>query len=128
MAEGVPFSEAVRAARAAGYTEPDPRDDLSGEDVARKLLILAREAGLPVERSDVEVQPLVPDELREVPLEEFLARLGEQDAYWRERVEEARREGRRLHYIGGSKTAAWPSACRPSDPTRLSTTCRAPTT
>ncbi|BBM73522.1 bifunctional aspartate kinase/homoserine dehydrogenase I [Rhodothermus marinus] len=100
MAEGVPFSEAVRAARAAGYTEPDPRDDLSGEDVARKLLILAREAGLPVERSDVEVQPLVPDELREVPLEEFLARLCEQDAYWRERVEEARREGRRLHYIG----------------------------
>ncbi len=100
MAEGVPFSEAVRTAREAGYTEPDPRDDLSGEDVARKLLILARELGMSVERSDVAVQPLVPDELRNVPLDTFMARLGEWDAYWRERIETAHREKRRLHYIG----------------------------
>jgi len=100
MAEGVQFSQALQEARKAGYTEPDPRDDLSGEDVARKLLILARELGLKVERSDVEVTPLVPDALREVPLETFWQQLAAYDAYWKAQVEAARREGRRLHYIG----------------------------
>jgi len=100
MAEGVQFSQALQEARKAGYTEPDPRDDLSGEDVARKLLILARELGLKVERSDVEVAPLVPDALREVPLETFWQQLAAYDAYWKAQVEAARREGRRLHYIG----------------------------
>ena len=74
-----PFSTLLREACALGYTEPDPRADLSGEDVARKLLILARAAGIPLQRSDVEVENLVPEKLRDVPRPEFLDRLDELD-------------------------------------------------
>lgn len=101
LAQGRAFSEIVRTAQASGYTEPDPRDDLVGEDVARKLLILAREMGLRVERADVEVESLVPDELMDVPLEAFLERLPELDEVWRERCEAARAAGRRLQYLAG---------------------------
>ncbi|HET8764289.1 MAG TPA: homoserine dehydrogenase, partial [Rhodanobacter sp.] len=73
------FSTLLREACALGYTEPDPRADLSGEDVARKLLILARAAGIPLQRSDVEVENLVPEKLRDVPRPEFLDRLDELD-------------------------------------------------
>jgi len=75
-----PFSTLLREACALGYTEPDPRADLSGEDVARKLLILARAAGFPLQRSDIEVQTLVPEILRDVSQTEFLNRLDELDA------------------------------------------------
>ncbi|TAN04529.1 MAG: homoserine dehydrogenase [Rhodanobacteraceae bacterium] len=75
-----PFSTLLREACALGYTEPDPRADLSGEDVARKLLILARAAGFPLQRSDIEVENLVPEAMRGVPRDEFLGRLGELDA------------------------------------------------
>lgn len=74
-----PFSTLLREARALGYTEPDPRADLSGEDVARKMLILARAAGHPLERTDIEVENLVPESLRGIPREAFLDRLGELD-------------------------------------------------
>lgn len=70
-----PFSTLLREACALGYTEPDPRADLSGEDVARKLLILARTAGYPLERAQVDVGNLVPEALRDVPREAFLDRL-----------------------------------------------------
>src|SRR5690606_39237088 len=70
-----PFSALVREARELGYTEPDPRDDLSGLDVARKLVILAREAGRELSLDDVAVESLVPGHLREVSRDEFLARL-----------------------------------------------------
>ena len=69
------FSEIVRDARARGYTEPDPRDDLSGMDVARKAIILAREAGLSLELSDLQVENLVPEALTDTSVEEFLERL-----------------------------------------------------
>ena len=75
-----PFSTLLREACALGYSEPDPRADLSGEDVARKLLILARAAGFSLERADVEVESLVPESLRGVSRDEFLDRLDELDA------------------------------------------------
>ena len=74
------FSSIVRAAKAKGYTEPDPRDDLSGMDVARKLIILGREMGLTLEMSDVRVEGLVPAALEKCSVEEFMARLAEFDA------------------------------------------------
>ena len=95
----VPFSQLVSEARALGYTEPDPRDDLSGTDVARKLVILAREAGRELSLEDVEIESLVPPALREVSRDEFLARLGELDAPLQARFEAAQREGRALRYL-----------------------------
>lgn len=75
----VPFSSIVRAANESGYTEPDPRDDLSGMDVARKLVILAREMGLSLCIGEFPVQNLVPDALRDVSADEYLQRLPEFD-------------------------------------------------
>ena len=97
-----PFSEIVREARARGYTEPDPRDDLSGMDVARKAVILAREAGLELELDDLEVQSLVPEALSgssESSVDEFLERLADFDALMAERFRSAARENRVLRYV-----------------------------
>jgi aspartokinase/homoserine dehydrogenase 1 len=94
-----PFSELVAEARALGYTEPDPRDDLSGTDVARKLVILAREAGATLSLSDVEIESLVPASLRDVPRDEFLARMHELDAPMQARLDAARAQGRSLRYL-----------------------------
>jgi aspartokinase/homoserine dehydrogenase 1 len=69
------FSEIVRDARQRGFTEPDPRDDLSGMDVARKLIILGREMGLGLEMADVRVEGLVPAGLESGSVEEFMQRL-----------------------------------------------------
>jgi len=95
-----PFSDIVRDARQRGYTEPDPRDDLSGMDVARKLIILGREMGLELELSDVRVESLVPAGLERGSIEEFMARLPRSDAAMRERFEAARDKGRVLRYVG----------------------------
>ena len=100
MAGGQKFSDAVRAARSKGFTEPDPRDDLKGEDVGRKLLILAREIGLSVERDDVAVESLVPAHLFDVSVADFMEQIDELDAEWGERMAAARKEGGRLQYIG----------------------------
>lgn len=94
-----PFSELVAEARALGYTEPDPRDDLSGTDVARKLVILAREAGGTLSLSDVEIESLVPASLREVSRDAFLARMHELDAPMQARLDTARAQGRSLRYL-----------------------------
>ena len=99
LAQGKPFSEAVRTARKRGFTEPDPRDDLKGEDVARKLMILAREMDLPVERADVTVESLVPPDLAGLPLEDFMEALSDYDDEWKDRVA-ALEEDSRLHYVG----------------------------
>ncbi len=95
LAEGLTFSEGVREARALGFTEPDPRDDLGGEDVARKMLVLAREMGGSVERADVSVASLVPPDLRNVPVDVFMDRLAESDGVWADRMAA---EGR-LQYV-----------------------------
>ena len=96
---GVPFSEAVRSAMAKGYTEPDPRDDLSGMDVARKALILARLLGYPGELRRNAVESLVPKWARSLSLEQFLDRLEELDAGWRKRVQQAAAGGSVLRYV-----------------------------
>jgi aspartokinase/homoserine dehydrogenase 1 len=93
------FSQIVRDAKARGYTEPDPRDDLSGTDVARKAVILAREAGLKLELADVAVESLVPPALANASVDEFLARLPDFDAPMAERVTRARRENQVLRYV-----------------------------
>jgi aspartokinase/homoserine dehydrogenase 1 len=96
----VPFSAIVREAKQRGYTEPDPREDLSGADVARKLIILGREMGLKLEMSDVEVASLVPTELCTGSSEDFLAGLARHDEPMRERYLAARGRGRVLRYVG----------------------------
>ncbi len=94
-----PFSQLVREAQALGYTEPDPRDDLSGLDVARKLVILAREAGRALSLEDVDVENLVPEALRNVSREEFLARLDDMDAPMLARWREASAQGKSLRHL-----------------------------
>jgi aspartokinase/homoserine dehydrogenase 1 len=95
-----PFSSIVRSAKQKGYTEPDPRDDLSGMDVARKLIILAREMGLTLELADVRVAGLVPEALANCSSEEFMARLPEFDAAMAATLAAARAEGQVLRYVG----------------------------
>ncbi len=94
-----PFSEIVRDARARGYTEPDPRDDLSGMDVARKAVILGREAGLDLELGDLDVESLVPAALADASVDEFLERLADFDEPMAQRVEAAARDGEVLRYV-----------------------------
>jgi aspartokinase/homoserine dehydrogenase 1 len=93
------FSALVRQAKELGFTEPDPREDLSGRDVARKLVILARENGWQTRLEDVELESLVPPELRDVPVDTFLARLDELDGPMQARLDAAKNEERVLRYV-----------------------------
>ena len=99
LGNGASFSAAVRAAKALGFTEPDPRDDLSGLDVARKALILARTIGRQVNLDEIAVENLVPEALRGVAVAEFLDRLPELDASWASRADAARGAGTTLKYV-----------------------------
>jgi len=92
------FSDVVRQAMSLGYTEPDPRDDLSGIDVARKGLILSRMLGYAGEMQDVEIESLIPDMLRDVSRDDFLAALPESDAAWAAAVDDARANATVLRY------------------------------
>ena len=94
-----PFSEIVRVARERGYTEPDPRDDLSGMDVARKLTILAREIGQDIETGSFPVENLIPEELRDVDAAQFMADLPRYDEQMEALYAEAKAEGKVLRYI-----------------------------
>ena len=96
----VPFSAIVNEAKQRGYTEPDPRDDLSGTDVARKLIILAREMGLRLEMSDVQVASLVPGDLANSSIDDFLAGLSTYDAGMQQRFAAAAAAGKVLRYVG----------------------------
>ena len=95
----VSFSALVREAHRLGYTEPDPRDDLSGLDVARKLVILAREAGMSLSLDDVVVEGLVPAELAGVSRDEWLARLDELDTALAGRLAQAQANHQVLRYV-----------------------------
>ncbi|KQZ71166.1 homoserine dehydrogenase [Rhodanobacter sp. Root561] len=94
-----PFSELLREARQLGYTEPDPRSDLSGEDVARKLLIIARNAGYALGTDEVQVEGLVPPSLCALDTEAFMARLDELDAALATRCAEASSHGCVLRFL-----------------------------
>ena len=96
----VPFSTLVKKARDMGFTEPDPRDDLSGMDVARKTVILARELGYKAEVEDLEIRNLVPPALRDVSKEEFLERINEMDDEMLSLYKEAEKKGMKLRYVG----------------------------
>jgi len=94
------FADAVRDAKEKGFTEPDPRDDLSGLDVARKILILAREVGIPLEPEEVEVAQLLPDNCLTAPtVDEFFHQLEVSDSYFSELLANAEKQGGRLRYI-----------------------------
>lgn len=98
-----PFSEILKQAREAGFTEPDPRDDLSGMDVARKVVILGREMGVPLGLDDVEVEGLVPDALVDGSVDDFLARLPEHDETMTDILRTAEAEGKVLRFVGSVK-------------------------
>lgn len=99
MSADIPLSQAIRMARDEGYSEPDPRDDLSGADVIRKIVILAREAGYAVEREDVKARLFIPDELFKGTLDEFYAALDPLDKAMEERRAHAQAEGRRFRFV-----------------------------
>ncbi|HEX6289311.1 MAG TPA: hypothetical protein VFZ66_08985 [Herpetosiphonaceae bacterium] len=98
LEQGVSFSEAVRDARQRGWTEPDPRDDLSGTDVARKALILARTSGLSFELADVAVESLYPSALADLGVEEAMQQLPSLDQEYRERWAAVTDEGKTMRY------------------------------
>jgi aspartokinase/homoserine dehydrogenase 1 len=96
---GMSFAQLVSEAREAGYTEPDPRDDLSGMDVARKLVILAREMGLKIGLEDVRVESLAPADLSEASVDDFLDGLTAHDSAMATRLEQAEDRGEVLRYV-----------------------------
>jgi aspartokinase/homoserine dehydrogenase 1 len=101
LEQGMPLSEATEKAKALGFTEPDPRDDLSGMDVARKLLVMAREAGLMLNLDDVQIESVLPKGFADgLPVAEFMAKLPELNQAFAERVAKADSEGKLLRYIG----------------------------
>ena len=101
LEDGVAFSDAVEKAMQLGFTEPDPRDDLSGMDVARKLLIIAREVGLELELEDIEVEPVIgPDFADAADSVELISRLKILNDDFANRVETAKSEGKVLRYVG----------------------------
>lgn len=104
------FSEIVREAHALGFTEPDPREDLSGIDVARKLIILAREMGLEVEMETVQVESMVPEDLRSASVEDYLNTLAKHDQAIAEVLNSASAQGQALRYVGAIESNGQMSA------------------
>ncbi len=101
LEDGVAFSQAVEKAMTLGFTEPDPRDDLSGMDVARKLLIIAREVGLNLELEDIEVEPVIDSDFAaKTDSPELISHLKALDGAFSDRVKAAKDEDRVLRYVG----------------------------
>ncbi|MBC3767803.1 bifunctional aspartate kinase/homoserine dehydrogenase I [Neptunicella marina] len=101
LEEGLSLSEATKVARQNGFTEPDPRDDLSGMDVARKLLIMAREAGIKMELKDIEIESVLPDYFDSTgSIDEFMQKLPQLDKAFQDKVANAAKDGQVLRYVG----------------------------
>ncbi len=101
--QDVPFSTAVAEAKARGYTEPDPREDLGGLDVMRKVMILGRMAGWPLQVSDIEVESLYTSDLAGLTVPEFMEAVSALDAGMAQRVAKARANGQVLRYLAHVK-------------------------
>ena len=112
IAADVPFSETVRRAKEQRYSEPDPRIDLSGTDVIRKLVILTREAGYKVEQADVEKRLFVPDDFFEGTLDDFWRRLPELDADFEARRKVLEKEGKRWRFVATMEAGGGESSRR----------------
>ena len=102
----IPFSEAIHMAKEAGYSEPDPRIDLSGKDVIRKLVILAREAGYAVEQADVRKNLFIPDKYFQGSLDDFWASIGEMDAEFEEKRQRLEAEGKHFRFVARMEKGA----------------------
>lgn len=98
--EGMTLSEATKLAKEKGFTEPDPRDDLSGTDVARKLLILARESGLKLELDDIHVESVLPESYSQGDVTAFMNKLPQLDEQFKTRADDAAKAGKVLRYVG----------------------------
>ncbi len=94
-----PFSQIIREAKENGYTEPDPRDDLTGIDVARKLTIIGREAGRKIEMKNFEIESLVPEELTDIDADQFLDKIEEYDSDMQEKFNRAKANSMSLRYV-----------------------------
>lgn len=103
LAQGKKFSDAVLAAKKLGYTEPDPREDLSGRDVGRKLICLAREIGYEVSLNQIKIVNLVPENLRDCSIDEFMSRITECDASMQQMVDKSNKNKEKLRYVASIK-------------------------
>ena len=115
IAADVPFSETVRRAKEQGYSEPDPRIDLSGTDVVRKLVILTREAGYKVEQADVEKHLFVPNEYFEGSVDDFWKKLPALDADFEARRQKLEAEGKRWRFVATMENGVTNVALREVD-------------
>ena len=116
IAANVPFSETVRRAKEQGYSEPDPRIDLSGTDVIRKLVILTREAGYEVEQQDVEKHLFVPNEFFNGSVDEFWQKLPTLDADFEQRRQKLEAEGKRWRFVATMENGSTNVALKEVDP------------
>ena len=98
--QGLSFTDAVKMAYDAGYTEPDPRQDLSGMDVARKTVILAREIGVNISLDDLDIENLVPEELRDCSVEDFFLKLPEFNDQIMQQIQDKKQKLAGVHYVG----------------------------